>query len=426
VRSPGATGRGGIRIAGRLLALFLSGSVCAAALDPPARPEVIPYLNELFWALLFVASLAVGGITWAGFVIRRNIGREAERLRQREATVEAYYQELFENAHDILFTHDLRGRLYSLNKAGENVLGYSRQEASGVNFIELLPPDQQAAYRGILEQLHGGTASRHCELEVQGRDGRRVALRVDVRLRLLPGKPAHVQGLAWDITERKRAEEALHESELRLRQSLEDRVRLGQDLHDGIIQSLYAIGLGLQESRKLLRERPVEVDPKLAAGVEDLNLVIRDVRNFIMGLEPEALKGREFTVALEALVAAMRETTGMQFCYDVDSRAAARLNVRQSAHLLQIAREALSNSVRHGRPRTATVSLQELEGNVRFEVQDDGAGFDPGAAGRPGFGLRNIEARARELNARCQIISAPGRGTRVAVDLPEPTVHGTS
>jgi len=392
----------------------------------PGQPTLIPHLNELFWALLFLAALVVGGIVWAGFILRRNIGREAERLRQREATVEAYYQELFENAHDLIFTHDLEGRLYSWNRAGERVLGWTRQEASKMNFIELLLPEHQESYRGILKQLEGGAVSRQGELEVQARDGRRVALRVDLRLRALPGTAAHVQGLAWDITERKRAEEALQESELRLRQSLEDRVRLGQDLHDGIIQSLYAIGLGLEESRRLVAEQPEAADRNLAAGVEELNTVIRDVRNFIMKLEPEALKGREFKAALETLVAATQETTGVRFDYDVDSKAAARLSVRQSVHLLHIAREALSNSVRHGHPQSTAVSLQDLQGGVRFEVRDDGAGFDPSSSGRSGFGLRNIEARARELKADCRITSTPGRGTTVAVELPEATLHGTS
>jgi PAS domain S-box-containing protein len=398
--------------------------LCAAQPQPVAR-TVVPHLTELFWALVFLGALAVGGIMWAA-VVRRGLGRETESLRQREATLEAYYQELFENAHDIMFSHDLQGNLFSLNKAGERILGYTREEVTGLNLGDLVLAGHQARFQDALQQFQAGRPSHSFELEVCARDGRRVVLRVDLQLRSLPGKPASVQGLAWDITGPKQVEEALRESERRLRQSLEERVRLGQDLHDGIIQSLYAIGLGLEESRNLVREKPADAESRLSAGVADLNTVIRDVRNFIVGLEPEALKGREFKAALETLVLAQGDTAGTRFSFDVDPRAAERLDVSQATQLLQIAREALSNSVRHGRPRASALRLRETESGVLMEVRDDGSGFDRNAAGRTGFGLRNIEARARDLHGSCRIVSTPGQGTTISVEIPEDKLHGST
>ena len=92
-------------------------------------------------------------------------------------------------------------------------------------------------------------------------------------------------------------------------------------------------------------------------------------------------------------------------------------------HLLQIAREALSNSLRHARARHTFVSLQTQNGGVRLEVRDDGVGFEPQATGDHGHGLRNMTARARELGARSEVLSVPGQGTRVIIEIPGKVMH---
>jgi PAS domain S-box-containing protein len=382
----------------------------------------LPELSELFWGLFLLGGFITAGILWIA-LIRRGSRRQLEAIRCREAAIGEHYRDLFENAHDILFTHELDGQLSSLNRAGEEILGYSRAEATQLKLTQLILPEDRAAYAKVLEQLEAGTERDHVEVTLTAKDGHRVALRLNVRRQSVPGRLPQVQGIAWDITERRQAEEALRESERRLRQALEDRIRIGRDLHDGIIQSIYAVGLSLGECGRVLKENPDDAERRLKQGVTDLNLVIRDVRNFIVGLEPEALKGRKFGAALESVVAGLEGVTSTRFSFEVEPRAAERLNSQQSGHLLQIAREAISNAIRHGGARKALVALREHADGVQLEVRDDGAGFDLTEPNGAGYGLRNIEGRAKELDAQSEVISVPGGGTRVTVNLPLTDLH---
>jgi PAS domain S-box-containing protein len=402
------------RLPGAAAALLAAATARAQA--TPAGPSIAPQLSDLFWALFLLATFVLVGLIWVG-IIRRNGWQQTQRVRQREAALEEHYRELFENAHDIIFTHDLSGQLTSLNRAGERILGYTRQEAAGLNLSDLVAPGHRAVFRETLNGLATGPGNAHCELEMRAKDGQRVMLRLNLSVQQLSGT-RRIQGIAWDITERTLAEEALQKSEQRLRRSLQERVQLGRDLHDGIIQSIYAIGLGLQECRNLIQRDPAQAQTRLARSISDLNSVIRDVRNFIVGLEPEALKGREFTTALQSLVDITGQAHAAQCRFEIDTQAAGSLDARQAMHLLQIAREAMSNSLRHAGARHTVISLQRQNGSVRLEVRDDGAGFDSAAGSAAGHGLRNIAARAAELGARNEVVSAPGSGTRVVIEIP--------
>ena len=206
---------------------------------------------------------------------------------------------------------------------------------------------------------------------------------------------------------------ALQRSEAALRQNLEERARLGRDLHDGVIQSLYAAGMGLAGIRALLKPEQTEAATRLEQTRAVLNETIHDVRNFIVGLEPEALKLQTFSQAVAALVDVMHGMRPFKSTLEIDEELAGRLTLAQRVHALQIAREAVSNALRHGEAGHVRIRLRRNGEFAEFEVGDDGRGFDARATLNEGRGLGNFAQRARELGAELSVVSQPGQGTQV-------------
>lgn len=137
---------------------------------------------------------------------------------------EERYRELFENANDIIYTLDLEGNLTSLNRAGERLTGYRFQELANKPIAGLVKPESVDVMRRMLDLKLGGETLTAYEVELTARDGSTLTLEVGSRLIYKDGQPAGVQGIARDVTERKRVEQALRVSEARYR-TLAEAVR---------------------------------------------------------------------------------------------------------------------------------------------------------------------------------------------------------
>jgi signal transduction histidine kinase len=201
-------------------------------------------------------------------------------------------------------------------------------------------------------------------------------------------------------------------------EKLEDRERIAQELHDGTIQSLFTVGLGLQATASLVAEP--EAVRRIDDAVEELDRVIRDLRNYIFGLVPSALGERQLTQALEQLVDDFQRRTGLVAVAEIEPDAAAVL-APYAGDVVQITREALSNVRRHAHAATCRVSLHRNDRGATLEIDDDGDGFDVAAAGGTGRGLQNIRARASRAGGSAEISSVPGEGTTVRVTVPPQT-----
>lgn len=234
------------------------------------------------------------------------------------------------------------------------------------------------------------------------------------------GRATMILGASTDITERKRIEEALRQRERDLRAALEERERISQDLHDGILQSLYAVGLGLEACKPLMTHRHYKkAVTTMTEAIRQLNYVMSEVRNFIAGLESHVLQGSTFPVALQEMVDTLAATHPLRCRVTLDKTAADHISTEQALHLLNIVREALSNSLRHAQATKATVALKPLSRFIRLSITDNGIGFDPASMHGVGHGLTNMAARARKVGGRFAIRSVPQHGTRITIDLPK-------
>jgi len=204
---------------------------------------------------------------------------------------------------------------------------------------------------------------------------------------------------------------------------MEERDRIGRDLHDGIIQGIYAVALSLEDVPDLVIDNPAEAGARVDRAIDRLNLTIREIRNFILGLESELVDAGDLVVGLAGLAEEVRVNTMIDVDLDLDLEGGSHVQLGlPSAHraqLLQMAREALSNMARHSRATSGRISLREEDGAAILEIADNGRGFDPSAPVLPGHhGLDNLHDRAAAMSGSLMIDSEPGAGTRIIVRVP--------
>jgi signal transduction histidine kinase len=239
---------------------------------------------------------------------------------------------------------------------------------------------------------------------------------------LMRGYQQMVSELRISLIQTRQAEEAVRQNEQQLRRAVEQRELIAQDLHDGIIQTLFAMSLSLERCQRLVATAPQEVSRHLALGVQSLKAAIRDLRVFIAGLEPRITDGQGLEAALALQVRLLNASGDLHIDLRVDPAVADVVAPAQAAHLLHVAREAISNSLRHAQATRVDVTLDRRGDRIRLEVKDDGIGF-VGERAQSGEGLKNMTARATKLNGTLTVTSRPGDGTRVVFDLPVERVY---
>lgn len=193
-----------------------------------------------------------------------------------------------------------------------------------------------------------------------------------------------------------------------------ERERIGRQLHDGAIQKVYTAGLLVESARKLAGDAD-QVNERLEKIIKVLNDAIGDLRSSLVELDSSPPE-EPFPAALAKLAQDPRFRSMVEVSLSVDLPESEPLSPSRSGHLLAIVNEALSNVVRHARASQVRIAARKQEGRLELLIEDDGMGLPEKF--RPGYGLRNMQDRARLLGGRLTLETINGRGTRVRLDAP--------
>ena len=210
---------------------------------------------------------------------------------------------------------------------------------------------------------------------------------------------------------------ALMASEQRLSDLLHDRTRIGQELHDSVLQALYAIGLTLEEVPGLRRGATQAVSCSRDQATDQLHRLIQDIRRMIARVESDRVDPFRLVSELQALAQAVERVSQTRICIKVNRAAEEILTGEEAKELIAICREAVTNCIRHARATRIVIDLRQIGSRVRLTVRDNGSGFDVEQSRGKGFGFTQMEKRVRKISGRLNIRSTVGRGTCVTADI---------
>lgn len=419
-----------------------------AVVEVGVHAGLAPLLPEWAQILLTLAAVLMGLALFSAFVfgvVRRIQIRLVERHRQlaavqaaslslaSEMTLEPLLLRFVELAREI--TNARYGALAIIEPDG----GLSEFITSGIDTSAHAHIDHPPMQEGLLGAIQRGEIIR---IKDVGADQRSAGFpRFHPHMKTLLGVPLrHKHTIVGQLylTEKQGADEFSAEDEAmvclfasqaaisienaRLVQRshdmgiLEERERIGMDLHDGVIQSLYGVNLNLEECAAAAHDEPDFVESQIERSVTALNKVIRDIRGYIFHLRPAAFSGNRLDEALFDLAREMQVNTLIDVELDTESVDAAAIPDEIAENLFHIAQEALANVAKHSRATAARVSLACEDNGLTLTIEDNGRGFETSTRLGIGHrGLGNMADRARAIGAVFQVDTGTARGTIIRV-----------
>ncbi|MGQ0695742.1 MAG: PAS domain-containing sensor histidine kinase [Nitrospiraceae bacterium] len=344
-------------------------------------------------------------------IIRIFAERAAAELARHRAEVtlrhsEARMNRFVAEAPVGLVIFDENKRVINANKAFCELTGYAEHEILGTTYELYTHPEDLPANLALTEEFYRGVRSEYTlEKRYIRKSGEIIWVSVKASRVELPGHPGPLQLAAiQDITEQKLA--------------MEEREKLSQDLHDNILQSLYAVGMQLEAAKLVMGKAPRQSKAHMTQAIDQLNHLMLDVRQFITLLTQRTSVKLDFGQALRQLVASFSPSRRAAVDLEITDPVLSLITSQQGEHLLNIVRESLSNSMRHAQATHRSVRLDHRGNKIRLVICDDGIGFPARRHRHRGHGLANMAARAKKIRARFTLDSAPGKGTCIMVEVP--------
>ncbi len=354
-------------------------------------------------------------------------GIAVERARAEEAlrASEQQYRTLITNIPDVAWLVDRRGNTRFISPHVDRVGGYTAEEicrAGAGGWFGRVHPDDLALVRRHFDALFEGGGTFDLEYRIQHKDGRWIWLHDRAVSTYEEHGVRYAYGLYSDITDRKRGEEI---RALLLNQVItvqeEERRRIARELHDETAQSLASLLLGLSA---LTEARTVKVARVQARELHQVaTRALAEVRRLAWGLRPSVLDDLGLAAALSRYAGEFGRGRGIAVEVDVGGLGEERMSIAVETALYRIMQEALSNVARHAGAQRVRVQVDRFGAMVSMVITDDGRGFDQTQPAEPpttahGLGIHTMRERAVVLNGTFVIDAAPGRGTRVTVELP--------
>lgn len=309
---------------------------------------------------------------------------------------------------------DDEGTILLVNREIERMLGHNRADLLGRNVDMLVPGELAAPHaahrRGFVEASRRRAMGRGLDLHARRADGSTLPVEISLAPAEVGGEQVVIAAVR-DVSATREADRELAEARQRVLLA-EDHERIARDLHDTVIQRLFAAGLSLQS---VLPVVPESAKAKIERILDDQDDAIRELRSAIFGLSNKRAAGRTLRVVVNELVDESARVLGfrptLHFNGVLDS-----IDPELTEEVAAVVREALSNVARHSRARKVEVSLSHVGERLMVVISDDGHGIP--SSHRLGSGLLNMHDRAARLNGTCTVTSGEGAGTTVRWQVP--------
>lgn len=349
---------------------------------------------------------------------------EQERLVAAQLRVsEKTYRDLFENANEAIWVHDLEGKIVTANPATARLMGYERAELIGKMAQEFLSEHNLGVAREIRRKLLAGEPlEQPYDQRLIKKDGSEAILKMASSLISSDGQPVGFQHVARDVTDEERVKENLRfYVQQATRAQEEERKRIARELHDDTAQGLIALSRQLEKLRLVKDQLPAEGVRLLESLEQQTDAILEGVRRFSQDLRPSILDDLGLLPALESLA---EDLTAYGIATDIRIVGEARrLPAETELVLFRIAQEALRNVWRHSHASRAELKVEFSDTKLVMDISDNGRGFElprrlGDLAGAGKLGLAGMQERARLIDATLTLASEPGVGTTVTVEMP--------